>query len=67
MVIIGFNQTEYSVQEGMDFTVTIGILYGTLEDSVVVNVISLDGTAVGKVHFSLSTYCVDHNFQCMYR
>ena len=51
VVVIGFNQTGYSVQEGMDFTVAIEILYGTLDDSVVVNVISLDETAVGKVHY----------------
>ena len=49
-VVIGFTQTEYLVTEGVgvEAPLVVSVLMGTLRRSVVVNVNTQDGSAVGE-------------------
>ena len=49
-VVIGFTQTKYVVTEGVDSEapLVVGVIMGTLRRSVIVNVNTRGGTAVGE-------------------
>ena len=49
-VTIGFSREEYDVMEGSSVEVCVGVINGTIADnqSVVVNVTTEDGTAMGE-------------------
>ena len=47
-VIIGFNQTRYDVSEDDGQMVYVVVLQGSLQRQVVVNVLTVDNTALGE-------------------
>ena len=57
-VTIGFEETEYTVREGVDPTVQICavLISGTLERGTIVTFSTSDGSAMGMYNHSLKTY-----------
>ena len=47
-ITIGFLTTNYTVDENVDVTIGIGVVVGSLQGEVVVNVSIVDLDAVGK-------------------
>ena len=56
-VVIGLEKTKYTVSEGNATILTVNVLEGAITQSVVVQISTNDGTAIGKyVHIILFFY-----------